>query len=249
MHEDRAVGAAAGRPADPRFRGNRSVYRRGAAGGKRQCVSGFCWRPSRLRCCPRASMAEGSAREISTTTSCRSAGHRHGARWKATTGQSAMRSGAGVRLHAPRSLAAIRGWLAKLLPTGPAPALARADRGDGRHHGIVGTRVAPVAQAWGLQRAVVGGLLRPVAAGLRAGRAPRPPAPSRPGGAAARPRHRGGVPRGQPGARARHADRHLPRGPRAGGAPVPDAGLEPRVCGDDVVRDCTLEEALFSPMR
>jgi ribonuclease T2 len=25
--------------------------------------------------------------------------------------------------------------------------------------------------------------------------------------------------------------------------------LEPRVCADDVVRDCTLEEALFSPMR
>jgi ribonuclease T2 len=25
--------------------------------------------------------------------------------------------------------------------------------------------------------------------------------------------------------------------------------LEPRVCGDDVVRDCTLEGALLSPMR
>jgi ribonuclease T2 len=25
--------------------------------------------------------------------------------------------------------------------------------------------------------------------------------------------------------------------------------LEPRVCGDDVVRDCTLESAIFSPMR
>jgi ribonuclease T2 len=25
--------------------------------------------------------------------------------------------------------------------------------------------------------------------------------------------------------------------------------LEPRVCGDDVVRDCTLEQAIFSPMR
>ncbi|MFW5881474.1 MAG: ribonuclease T2 family protein [Roseicyclus sp.] len=26
-------------------------------------------------------------------------------------------------------------------------------------------------------------------------------------------------------------------------------GLEPRVCGEDVVRDCTAEDALFSPMR
>ncbi|GAA5077881.1 ribonuclease T2 [Roseibacterium beibuensis] len=26
-------------------------------------------------------------------------------------------------------------------------------------------------------------------------------------------------------------------------------GLEPRVCGDDVIRDCTLEQAIFSPMR
>jgi ribonuclease T2 len=26
-------------------------------------------------------------------------------------------------------------------------------------------------------------------------------------------------------------------------------GLEPRACGDDVVRDCRLEDALFSPMR
>ena len=26
-------------------------------------------------------------------------------------------------------------------------------------------------------------------------------------------------------------------------------GLEPRVCGDDVVRDCSLTEAIFSPMR
>jgi ribonuclease T2 len=159
------LGRLRGGPAVPRFRGNRSYIGAESAGGKRQCVSGILLAgPScAFACCPRPPGRWGARRRFRllrpalswTPTWCALEGDdRNSPQCDRGRGSASRSTGSGRNTRTAGQASA----------HGPAPALAGADRRHGGHHGLFGTRMAPVAQARCLQRPDVRGLLRAVAA-------------------------------------------------------------------------------------